>query len=150
VFDVAGDGSDLRVIAEILPGNLSPTGELPLELGFIDGSSGVFTARLDTPVGVPPIEPRATRVSLAAPEPNPRVGADPVTLRFTLEAPATVRLVLHDLGGRRVAERAPEAFRTAGAQLVRWNPGRLAPGVYFLRLELDSGASAVARCVMLD
>jgi hypothetical protein len=33
---------------------------------------------------------------------------------------------------------------------MRWNPGRLAPGVYFVRLELDSGAEAVARWAVIE
>jgi hypothetical protein len=46
-LDVAGDGSDVRVLARILPGDAGAGGELPLELGFSDGSSGVFVARGD-------------------------------------------------------------------------------------------------------
>jgi len=150
VFDVAGDGSDLRVVASILPGTVSAAGEIPLELGFADGSSGIFVAALATPVGVPPAPAPATRVSLAAPEPNPRAGSGPVTLRFTLDAQAAVRIAVYDLAGREVAARAPEVVAAGGAHAMRWDPGRLAPGVYFVRLELDSGASAVARWAVLE
>jgi len=151
LFDVTGDGSDLRGVANILPGAVSAAGEIPLELGFLDGSSGLFLAQLASPpVGVPPVPDPATRVSLAAPEPNPRVGAGPVTLRFALDAPASVRFSLHDVSGRENAVREAEYFPAAGPRAVRWDPGPVAPGVYFVRLELDSGAWAVARCVMLE
>jgi hypothetical protein len=46
-FDVSGTGADLRTVTRILPGDANPSGEVPLELGFADGSSGIFTARLD-------------------------------------------------------------------------------------------------------
>jgi len=73
-----------------------------------------------------------------------------VTLRFSLDAQAAVRVAIYDLAGREVAARAPEVVPTAGPHAMRWNPGRLAPGVYFVRLELDSGAMAVARWAVLE
>jgi len=150
VFDVAGDGSDLRVVAAILPGIVSATGEIPLELGFADGSSGLFVASLTAPVGVAPAPRPAARISLAAPEPNPRTAVGPVTLRFTLDAPAAVRLALYDISGREVAIRAAEYVPVAGSHTVRWDPGRLAPGVYFVRVEPDAGPVAVARWAVLE
>jgi hypothetical protein len=94
------------------------------------------------------IRDSAVRVTLAPPQPNPRVGAGPLTLSFALDGPAIVRFLLYDVSGRRIAARQSEYF-PAGPRAVRWNPGHVAPGVYFMRLELDSGASAVTRCVML-
>lgn len=150
LFDVSGDGSDLRSVAAILPGLVSALGEISLEVGFVDGSSGLFVARLDSPpVHVPSAPATSGLVSLAAPHPNPRVGNSPITLRFALNAPASVRVALYDVSGRAVAARPAEYFAESGSRAVRWNPGPVAPGIYFLRLELDSGAAATARCVML-
>ncbi len=52
LFDVLGDGSDLREIVRIEPGGLSDTGVVVFRLDFTDGSSGHFTAEL-TPVFAP-------------------------------------------------------------------------------------------------
>ena len=151
MFDVAGNGTDPREVAVILPSTVSPAGEIAMELDFVDGSSGLFVAQLGpSPVGVPSTPGAAARVSFAGPVPNPRRGGDPLTLRFELAAPAAVRFALYDLSGREVAARGVEHFQAAGPHDVRWNPGPRPSGVYFVRLELDSGASAVARCVMLE
>jgi len=151
LFDVAGDGSDLRVVAQILPGLVSNAGEIPMELGFTDGSSGLFVGRVTSPaVHVPLPTSSSARIVLAPPQPNPRAGADPFDLRFELTRPATVRASLYDVTGREVAAREPESFPQSGTHVLRWNPGRLTSGVYFVRLELDSGTTATARCVVLD
>ncbi len=47
LFDVAGDGSDLREIVRIEPGGLSDGGRVAFRLDFTDGSSGHFTAQLE-------------------------------------------------------------------------------------------------------
>src|SRR5688572_6686519 len=47
LFDVSGTGTDARTVTRIVPGDANPSGEIPLELGFADGSSGVFTARFE-------------------------------------------------------------------------------------------------------
>jgi hypothetical protein len=52
-FDVSGIGSDVRTVAGITPGRMNAAGDLPLEIGFTDGSSGLFVARLDT--SAPPV-----------------------------------------------------------------------------------------------
>src|SRR5262249_28935021 len=46
-FDVSGQGSDVRTVSGITPGRMNSAGELPLEIGFTNGSSGLFVARLD-------------------------------------------------------------------------------------------------------
>jgi hypothetical protein len=148
LFDVFGDGSDVRIVGSILPGVVSPSGEIPLELRFVDGSSGLFVAALAAPVGVSAIRDSAARIALTSPQPNPRIGAVPLTLRFALDRPGSARFLLYDVSGRRIAARGSEYF-PAGPQAVRWNPGQMASGVYFMRLESESGASAVVRCVML-
>ena len=150
LFDVSGEGSDLRVVGNILPGNISEDGEVPFELGFLDGSSGLFVARLTSPVDAPLAHSSASGVTLSIPQGNPRVGAAPFELRFGIGAPATVSIGLYDVSGRAIAARQREHFSEPGQHVVRWNPGHVTSGVYFVRLELDSGASAVARCVVLN
>lgn len=44
LFDVHGDGSDLRQIQRVEPGGLSENGSVVFRLDFTDGSSGHFTA----------------------------------------------------------------------------------------------------------
>jgi hypothetical protein len=151
LFDVAGNGSDLRIVAAILPGLVSNSGEIPMELGFTDGSSGLFVGRLTSSAVHAPVSSSASaHVVLSPPQPNPRVGGDPFTLRFELTAPATLRASLYDVAGREVASREPEFFPQPGKHALRWDPGRLTSGVYFVRLELDSGTKATARCVVLE
>ena len=46
LFDVSGNGQDLRTIIRIVTGGLSETGEAAFRLDFADGSSGHFVASL--------------------------------------------------------------------------------------------------------
>lgn len=71
--------------------------------------------------------------------PNPSAGA--VALRFTLSAPADVRLACLDAAGRTVAVAAEGPFG-AGAHDVRLDTARLAAGVYLCRLDA-AGRTAV-------
>lgn len=57
LFDVSGDGSDLRTVVAIVPGDANPAGEMPFELGFGGGSSGLFTAQFERSHG-PPVRRR--------------------------------------------------------------------------------------------
>jgi hypothetical protein len=74
--------------------------------------------------------------------PNPARGAAEV--RFSLDAPCSVRLAVYDALGREVAVLA-EGPRGAGPHEVALDAGRLAPGAYVLRLE--AGARSVTRRV---
>lgn len=101
-------------------------------------------ATLDVPA------PVATGVDFARPEPNPSAGG--VALRFSLAAPARVRLELLDCAGRRVRVLA-DGERAAGAHGLAWDgageDGRaVAPGLYFARLAAP-GVAAVRRIVRL-
>lgn len=86
----------------------------------------------------------------ASPEPNPSAAG--VTLRFTLSAPAAVRLELLDCSGRLVRVLA-DGERGPGTHALAWDGadqgGRaVAPGLYFARL-VTTGASSVRRIVRL-
>jgi len=79
----------------------------------------------------------ATRVSFAAPSPNPLAGGG-TTFSFALPGRAQVRLEVYDIRGRRVATVTREEA-TAGPHLIAWegrdDTGRpLASGQYLARL----------------
>ena len=133
---------DQRMVAVIVPGRINANGEIPFELGFFGGSSGLFTARVEgtTAVDQDP-EPASTRamVRLDPSYPNPMRGA--TAIPFDLGASGRVELRIHDVTGRVVTELV-NGVRAKGAQAVRWDgrdgAGRLVPsGVYFI--ELSSG-----------
>lgn len=97
---------------------------------FTPGSLTVSTA-VDAPN-----EPRAGRLALASPRPNPAQG--PVRLGFTLPEPTHVVLSLHDVQGRLVREIARGTLG-AGAHDALWDGrddagGELPAGIYLLRL----------------
>jgi hypothetical protein len=46
LFDVAGEGSDLREVLRIVPGGLAANGTVAFRLDFTDNTSGHFSARL--------------------------------------------------------------------------------------------------------
>ncbi len=46
LFDVVGDGSDLRIVSDIAVAGLSESGDLGFRLEFEDGTSGLFVASL--------------------------------------------------------------------------------------------------------
>jgi hypothetical protein len=113
----------------------------------VNPNDGLFlidaTAYLGADSGVAP-----ARLSLENPAPNPRPGAEPAAIAFGLPREDRVRIDLFDSSGRCVARREPETF-DAGRHSVRWEPGPLAPGLYFLRVTTGSGERAVAKWVVL-
>lgn len=98
------------------------------------GNGGLSTVGVEH--AAPPIASR-----LHAPTPNPSRGA--VALQFELAEEGPVRLVIHDMQGRLVQELARGSHR-AGVHHASWDARdsrgeRLAPGVYFARLESRDG-----------
>lgn len=73
--------------------------------------------------------------------PNPTSGS--ASIRFTLDAPATVRLMVYDALGRAVA-RLAEGGRGAGEHAETLDTSLLPAGLYHLRLEAD-GHTATQR-----
>ena len=49
IFDVDGNGTDLRVVQRIVSGRLNSSGELSFRLDFTDGTSGHFTVMFGEP-----------------------------------------------------------------------------------------------------
>jgi hypothetical protein len=85
-----------------------------------------------------------TEYRLEANYPNP---FNPSTVvPFALPAPGRVRITVHDLTGRRVAELS-DGWRPAGRHEVVFDGHRLASGVYVVRLE--AGSALLARPVVL-
>ena len=82
---------------------------------------------------------RTASLTLRPVAPNPVTGA--ATLSFELAEAASVRLVVYDAAGRKVAT-AAEGHYAAGVHDVPFRAG-LAPGVYVYRLE--AGGEAAAR-----
>jgi hypothetical protein len=98
-------------------------------------------------VSVPPAD--AARVALSAPWPNPVTGTARIVCALPAPGRATVRLF--DSAGRRVAD-VFEGELGAGATTLEWRAvdragRRIAPGLYWLRLE--SGAARVARRIVV-
>ncbi len=100
-------------------------------------------AREDDPAAHP------SRMTLTA-APNPTAAG--TRLSFALPEAAAVHFTVHDAAGRRVATLARGRY-DRGPGEVAWDgrdaAGRpVAPGVYFLRAETASGATAVARVLV--
>lgn len=72
------------------------------------------------------------------------------TLLFSLRfaRPALLSLDLFDVSGRRVASRTPERM-AAGERSVQWRPGRVVPGMYFVRAGIDGRTLLNHRIVLL-
>ena len=83
------------------------------------------------------VEPFAANDSfVGAPFPNPSRGL--VSLGIRLPTTDSVRLTLFDVGGRMIS-RIPGQELQVGSRVVTWNPRHIESGVYFLRVESNSG-----------
>lgn len=106
---------------------------------FAATGAGVYRrpiAELDPTAGV---DGDAAGARLGAPHPNPFTSSSSVSYR--LDASGGVRLLVHDVQGRRVAELVQGAL-PAGDHQARWDGreasgSRARAGLYFLRLEAD-------------
>jgi hypothetical protein len=118
---------------------------------FAATPSGVFRralAELDQTTGVGHGGPLG--IDLAAPYPNPSTSS--VSVAFTLRATGPVRLSVHDVQGRWMADLA-SGIHAAGIHHASWDgrersgpPARA--GVYFLRLE-RAGRAAERKVILL-
>lgn len=126
IYALADYGGDLYAAGDFSWANGKPSFGIARWMGL---------TRLDAPADVP------AALRLSAPRPNPASG--PQRFAFTLPAASHVRLVIHDVAGRRVATLLDES-RAAGTHAATWD-GRdasgasAAPGTYFARLRTDAG-----------
>ena len=65
-------------------------------------------------------------------------------IAFDLPKDAKVKLVIYDILGREIKTLIHNEFRAAGKYITEFNGSNLASGVYFYRLQVDEGRSAVA------
>jgi hypothetical protein len=106
------------------------------------GGNGVI-GRIIHPNALDVPQSEGAMVELTAVYPSPTRGA--TTLRYTLSAPARVRLALYDAQGRLVRHLVTETSQQAGEHRAYWDgadaTGRLAaPGIYLARIEVDGVA----------
>lgn len=99
--------------------------------------------------GVNVVPPRGGDLALSAPRPNPRWGPGGSAFAFRIDRPEVLTFVLYDAAGRRIAAREPEAFAGPGRHTIQWDPGVVAPGVYYVKLVAASGAADGTRWTML-
>jgi hypothetical protein len=72
-----------------------------------------------------------------------------MTIAFELPSDAPARLELVDIGGRRVVSRDVGGMGTGRHAVDLANGGRVAPGVYWIRLT-QGAASQVSRVAVVD
>jgi hypothetical protein len=84
--------------------------------------------------------------ALHANYPNPFNGA--TTLVFDVPQASRVKLLVYNLLGREVAQLADARFET-GQYRLRFDGANLASGIYLLRMDTESGFSAVRRLTLL-
>ncbi len=151
-WSVLGDGSDLVLMAEDADGERV--------VPHIDEGGGLYSALDTTPdwddqvvytlYHAPPegetirlgdrvLDEAAAVTRLVSTAPNPF--DEELTITLELATAQSVRLVVYDLAGRRVAELLDER-RGAGPVVVTWTPRRLASGVYIVCLECEAGRYA--------
>lgn len=102
--------------------------------GGAGGRYAPGTFETAVPVEEGPVPPA---FALDAAWPNPASGA--TTLAYSLPAPTHIRVVVFDLLGREVAVLADE-HRPAGHHAVTFDAGRLASGLYLVRVEASGEA----------
>jgi hypothetical protein len=100
----------------------------------------------DTPTGTgigPDRPPSITALYMNPPWPNPRSGQGGLTsFSFTLPEADAVAIELYNIEGKLVRRRAPQKVTESGMHVIQWDPGKLASGVYFARLETAQGLKA--------
>ena len=102
---------------------------------------GNLSARRSVEEGVSP-DRASVSVSDGSVSPGGRV-----SLSVSQPQPATVQLILVDVAGRTIAQRAPE-WLGAGRSSVLWDVGSPPSGVYFVQMKASSGAHAGAKIVI--
>lgn len=105
----------------------------------------VVALAIDTPAT--DVTTRAgARFAVGVPWPNPAPGR---LVAFPLRLPVTtgVSVEVFDVRGRKVVQRAPQAFE-AGPQILWWDTKELSSGIYFVRLKTRRGEDATTSLVI--
>lgn len=122
------------VTVELMNGSIVRSASDTIELmdqGTSDAPDEIVTAR--------------SSLRLYVPTPSP-IGAAGARVRFELDRPSDVRLILHEASGREVVALTNGSY-PAGVHEIAWTPGSsLARGTYFLRL--SAGSRSVSRKVL--
>lgn len=105
-----------------------------------------ITARFDIKTSSTEDPSRPITFGLEAPYPNPF--SDVVTIVYNLELPSDVQLELFDMLGRRI-QTISQSAQSAGSHEVMIDGSNLAPGVYVIRLTVESGLSTTRRVVRM-
>ncbi|MDX1421294.1 MAG: T9SS type A sorting domain-containing protein [Rubricoccaceae bacterium] len=140
-----------------VPGN-TPGGTYALDVNLVDDATGTVCDTRPFALTVQTLRSSGTGHALVAPAPDVTdlfaassvaaslidVFPNPLdaraTFRFTLDAPADVRLVVYDVLGRVVAVPVSER-RPAGAHAAEFDASRLPPGLYLYRLVTGTNTS---------
>jgi hypothetical protein len=78
--------------------------------------------------------------TLDAPYPNP-ISAN-ASIGYSIERAGPVTIAVYDVTGRRVATLLDKAVRPAGRGSIDLDTRKLAPGVYFVKLEIAAGSAS--------
>lgn len=133
--DIAGDGT-----VRYEDRTVSPGGRYAYRLGYSDGTGIAYTN--ETWVEVP----IAARFALRGLMPNPSAGDAVVRLSLASDEPGA--LELYDVGGRLVSSREVGSLGAGSHELRLGERGRLAAGVYTVRL-WQGGLAATTRAVVV-
>jgi len=79
------------------------------------------------------------RLTLGPPRPNPLRSGAALELDLSLPESDRVTVELIDVEGRQVARRLPQDLPAGQELVLRWDPGVLSPGVYFLSVSGRQG-----------
>lgn len=105
----------------------------PINYCIIDMRLGACTATVTGVHGGPAVTPKFT---LSGAFPNPFSGS--AKLGYELDKAATVSVAIYDVAGRKVADVMQSKSLPAGPGQLNINAGKLASGVYFVKLSTPS------------
>ncbi len=108
------------------------------------GGGGVALLHREPASDVPGEHPAAGGITLSGSHPHPVAAS--ATISYRLDAPADVRLTLHDLRGRRIATLAQGA-QESGAHDVTLDASSLPAGIYLCRLV--AGEKSISRMIVV-
>lgn len=162
IYPEPGTGADVYVQTQLQPlAGLSGT-EIAFSSFTLENVAGVPAATNAFEIGTVRVKHQfaptlavgrdGAAADMASPWPNPARGA--TTLRWAMSRTAPARLIVVDVGGRRVRT-LHDGVAQAGEHRTAWDLRndagvRLAPGLYFVRFSADGEPARTSRLVVLD